>query len=362
MRIKVRFLLFFFAFFQLQFTQTVHASICTNAILTADWHQTLLDSSQTAIYSAADARHALTDEAELRAQGFHAIIVKNPSDGDLQDFIDAGYIYGPSWVGWMQKLKPLEELLRESGLQQAGQKASEYIRKLGHANKLGVHFNIQRVALDLESFNLFREKIYIPYVVQRASGTGKDNMGADFLSEKGKTKGELHRFEVLFIYDQASGELLAGSVLEKFPDKKTLLIKYTGVTTNTDHRKLNLSLHVHRQAYELAKSLGYHAISYGADPNFYGNELVAPGLAAYKLEMLFTPTFFSEVVPNQKPDFSERRLIKFLDHQHIGSPRMTFSFRNPFDVTAGLKVDIWGETPPMRFVGDLPVVRHPDIP
>jgi hypothetical protein len=264
---------------------------------------------KTAVYESGEAEKVLADEQALLAAGFDVVVLMHPSASDLSLLTpEKKFFHGPSWTTWHL---PVAEFKLRSDM---GNK----VRKSERKTESGPDIVAERMALTEASFKDFYRELYLPWVAGKE--TGLDMVGENFASPGGDADGHLDAYEIILFRDaRAGGKLVGGNVLQRIPEESILKIKMAAFSKEEEYRKLYLSYRGFYMAWQSAQEQGLKTLSYGSDPNFYGTDLVVPGLQAFKASLGFRPLIWD------RDTYEQTRIVKYLRPETLGQQRFMFS-------------------------------------
>lgn len=334
---------------------SLHAINCKR-YLEPNLFETGFKQSKVAVFEPGSAKEMQAGEAALLAEGIHVVMIKNPSPEDIAILTaDKGYHYGPLWLTNHQPVRSYEEYINsipdeEMSAKKKKEKISAYHRKLRASEKL--HEGVGQTEVRIGEFSdaYFQEwyALYKESILSRDSGA--DAAGPKFATSEGGSKGELHRYQSVSMRDE-QGQLIGGYVLEKFEinGERILKVKFAAFKKGDPYDSMNLAYRAFDETVKYARDEGFDTISYGSDPNLYGNDLTSPGLLRFKRELGFVPTYW------QYGPFAETRILKVLNPEKIGDFYLTYQL-DPIDpslpmtlVTAGAAPDNLSISPVSTF-------------
>lgn len=226
-------------------------------------------------------------ERLLADPGCDLLRVYEPTDEQRNLLEPLGFVYKPEALFW---LKPVEDSSEEYFLS-LGYKTRQHVRQAVKA----VEANCQvRVEWQLEERTMENWlALYRRHIATLARGI--DIAGHDYST----LLAEPERFLGIFLsYD---GKLVAGGIVEKAPALSALRLRY--FASEAVLRPLGLGRYVYYRLSVLARETGYHFVSAGIDPNFYGH-VVSTGLYLFKVRMGF------QAEPTKKYALPGRNLLE----------------------------------------------------
>ena len=308
------------------------------------WRESTLKKSKVAVFSTGEANALIARETELRAQGFHAIILHEPNTEDLALLkIEDGFLYGPTGVTWHQPAIPVADRLLTRGdlsHKEIEKKKSDYNRKVNASKNYKVGDRgivVETGGLEDAAYGEWYRTLYLPFVAE-GRDSGVDVAGAMFTRPEGASKGDLQRFSKLFLRDESTGNLIGGLILEAFVAEGVLKIRFAAFNREEKYLKLNLSYRSYDEALNLAIREQFETLSYGSCPNIYSNDLALMGIQHFKSSLGFQPLMWNMA------GFDKTRIVKFLSAGPMGNNILTYSFASPLDLTR-LIIDLYGDRP-----------------
>ena len=301
-----------------------------------EWIKVLFRFQTVAMFEPGQALQMREREGELKKRGVDVVMIKEPSQSDLALLKGAeGYSYGPLAVTWHQPTRTfIEQLDARTNVVDLAKKKNDWKRKL-RASEGKVYEEI--LPVNQENWTLYWDYLYKPHVADKPKGSapvGPDVSSLGGLANKGAVL-DLSAFSLVLYRENGTGKPLGGVLLERFKAQGILKTRCAAFNKNGEYRKLNLYSRTHEATARIAKAEGIATMSYGSDPNFYGDDMLDIGLLSYKAKLGYQPELWTT-----GPDFfKQTRVIKILNPEKAGLPHyVMFSFADP-----GLQVNIIGE-------------------
>lgn len=206
-------------------------------------------------------------EAELRHAGKDLISIENPSAAEIAAGQAAGYLLAPHEVSWTGNISTILHFLRISKSEQR----AIYEEKLWPS--------ADRVRVDIGPLTVsdFRKwhNIYLKEVVEPQRSRRK--LKASWAKKQGDGLGKYQR---LFLYDERTGKLLGGAILN-VSDEHYLRAEYEAY--KAEAKDLNLEVRAFSNMLDYGFSHGFKTIIYGLDSNLYGHYLPVSNLESKSL-------------------------------------------------------------------------------
>lgn len=218
-----------------------------------------------------------------------AYLYTNHTPSDFEARNQLGFLFGPLWVTWIKKANLWDQELqsRYTG-RKLKRKTETYERKLRASSNLDVGI----IDLTPDRFNEWYE-LYEEWVISRELGHAMISRRPEDLPTEG-------RFWKIVTIRSKVGNLVAGSILECSTDFSTCKIKGAASSRDPSVSSMQLGFRLGHTASEFAARTGFKNMSYGSDPNIYG-ELASVGLHNFKAMAGYQPMFASG--PHSKTRF-----------------------------------------------------------
>jgi len=287
----------------------------------------------------------LAQTQQLIQEGVNVLMIKDPTHDDRQALLaKEGFFLGPLFITWHKKTQSFEDEIRSRTDivdSKKTKKINDYHRKLRKTER----FEIEVGQLTEESFAEYFP-LFTRWVVQKEKGV--QTMEENFATSEGATEGKLDNWGRIFIRDPDSREIVAGVILQLFPEESICKIKAAAFNKSEEYRKVPLSIRTFSEATKFAIANGYKTLSYGSDPNFYG-EMADVGLQRFKASLGFKPEVWGV------SEITTPRIIKVLNKDAFGGSYITYSF----DDTGAPIAHVFGDFPEdYPFPRGVIVIRH----
>jgi len=238
-------------------------------------------------------------DAALKKMGVDVVVIKTPSRAEVTKYKEEdGYHLKSEYQRWVMTTRTLEE--HKAALGKA-QRVRQFENQLEASAKIPTRIG----PLTVEDYAQWYP-IYEAEVVGKPGG--KRNVAADFvqkLKDQGKLDGSWYG---LFYYDPADpAKMVGGVIMKAWPERGMFVLGYAAY--RHELKDVSPSVRTFAESMKLAKSLGFHVLSFGQDTNLFGYDYNL-GLMSNKAGFLLTPYPEDEVVLMKVLDDSKFASVK----------------------------------------------------
>lgn len=259
---------------------------------------------------------------DLMSIGAAALVVPGPIPDGLAQLDDAKFIRQPASVHWRKAARPVEEEFarrEDLTLGQRGKRLADHTRKLRKSED----FRVEIGPLSSLAFDEWYE-IYERAIVNGKDGWGIRGLPADFdCREDGVSLAPIERRFGFLLREGINNRLVGGYVVEILPEDNITKIRAVAFEPCVRLARCQLSYRGLNEVLNFTVSSGLKFISYGHDPNFYG-EFVSPGLARFKLSSGFRPERWR--TSGQSDFYTAERILRVINPSAFREPIMTFGY------------------------------------
>jgi hypothetical protein len=259
-------------------------------------------------------------EPELKRRGLQVAMITHPTEADIANLrVEDGYFYGPSWITWHKDAETYAQ-----SIDCRGSSVAKAIKKKKYKDKVKAVLSRYRVNIAPLTPGAYEEwrQVYAKAIARKRLGV--QVFGPNLCTSSGQTQGDLSNWRLLTVNSKETGGLGGGVLLVADENARVLKIKGAAFDRSNQHGGYSLSLAAFDRVVSCAMEDSYEKVSYGSDPNFYG-ELIGPGVLKHKASLGFKPIHYDGA---DEEVFGHTRIIKLLDVADRLTSYMLFTFKN----------------------------------